>query len=279
MTSLKDHPMRTLIAPVALALTAAACASIPAPAASLADVGADARAAASAAKTAAIAAAEATRRAAGQPQFTPMGVSAAPPLLDMPTPPRASDSSAPNALWRTGSRNFFNDQRASRIGDILTVKISIDDSADLSNASSRQRKGASTVGVNHLGGLETNLGRVMPGGFDPATLVDATSDSSSSGKGSVARQEKVELTVAAVVTDILANGNLLVSGRQEVRVNAEMRELTVAGIIRPEDIASDNTIRHTQMAEARISYGGRGQLSAVQRPRLGQRLFDAISPW
>ncbi|MBU6373960.1 MAG: flagellar basal body L-ring protein FlgH [Alphaproteobacteria bacterium] len=275
-------PLRTLAAPVALALSAAACATAPPPGAVLAAAAQDARTAATTARTSAAAAAEAARRAAGQPQFTPMGVSAAPAMVDLPTPPRPTESyspSAPNALWRTGARSFFNDQRAAHVGDILTVKISIDDSADLSNESSRSRKGQSTVGVNNFGGLETIPGRVLPGGFDPTTLIDASGDSTSSGKGSVARQEKVELTVAAMVTDILPNGNFLVSGRQEVRVNAEMRELTVAGIIRPQDIAADNTIRHTEMAEARISYGGRGQISAVQRPRLGQRIADAISPW
>lgn len=272
-------PLRTLAAPMALALSAAACATAPPTAAVLAAASQDARAAAHTARTTATAAADAARRAAGQPQFTPMGVSAAPPILDVPTPRPMADSFAPNSLWRPGARSYFNDQRAAQVGDILTVKISIDDSADLSNESSRSRKGQSTVGVNNFGGLESNLGRVMPGGFDPTTLIDASGDSSSAGKGSVARQEKVELTVAAMVTDLLPNGNMIVSGRQEVRVNAEMRELTVAGIIRPEDIAGDNTIRHTQMAEARISYGGRGQISAVQRPRIGQRIADAISPW
>lgn len=272
-------PLRTLAAPMALALSAAACATAPPPAAVVAAASQDARAAAHTARTTATAAADAARRAAGQPQFTPMGVSAAPPILDVPTPRPSAESFAPNSLWRPGARSYFNDQRAAQVGDILTVKISIDDSADLSNESSRSRKGQSTVGVNNFGGLESNLGRVMPGGFDPTTLIDASGDSSSAGKGSVARQEKVELTVAAMVTDLLPNGNMIVSGRQEVRVNAEMRELTVAGIIRPEDIAGDNTIRHTQMAEARISYGGRGQISAVQRPRIGQRIADAISPW
>ena len=264
--------MRRVAAPLLLALSATACASAPNPGPALS-------AAADKAQTAALATAQAAKRAAGQPQFTPIGASAAPATLPMPMPAQQAETYAPNALWRTGARSFFNDQRAARIGDILTVKIAIDDSADLSNESERSRSGSTNVGINSIAGLETNLGRAFPGGFDPAGLIDASGESTNSGKGSVARQERVELTVAAVVADILPNGNFLVTGRQEVRVNAEMRELTVAGIIRPEDIAADNTVRHTQMAEARISYGGRGQITAVQRPRIGQRIADAISPW
>jgi flagellar L-ring protein precursor FlgH len=231
------------------------------------------------AKATAKAVADATRRAAGPPQFTPMGLSAAPPIVGIPTPQTQAFTPTANSLWRPNGRGVFRDQRASNVGDILTVKISIADSADLSNESSRARKGATKVGVTSIAGFETNFGRVMPGGFDPINIVDASGDSTASGKGSVARQEKVELTVAAMVIEVLPNGALLVSGRQEVRVNAEMRELAVAGIIRPQDITPENTILHTQMAEARISYGGRGQISAVQRPRIGQRIADAVSPW
>jgi len=264
--------MRSFGSPILIALSTVACAAAPAPQPSLAAPHVGVRATAAAV-------ADAARRAAAPPQFTPMGLSAAPPIVGLPSAPAATVAAGPNSIWRDGGRSFFKDQRAAHVGDLLTVKISIADSADLSNESSRSRQGKTTVGVNNIGGLETNFGRVTPGGFDPSTLVDASGDSSSTGKGSVARQEKVELTVAALVMEVLPNGALLVSGRQEVRVNAEMRELTVAGIIRPEDIASDNTIRHTQMAEARISYGGRGQLSAVQRPRIGQRIADALSPW
>jgi flagellar L-ring protein precursor FlgH len=133
--------------------------------------------------------------------------------------------------------------------------------------------------VNNLFGVESSAGRAFGGGFDPAALVDASGTSEQQGLGAINRTEKIALTVAATIVDILPNGNLVLTGRQEVRLNAELRELQVAGIIRPEDIAADNTIRHTQIAEARIAYGGRGQVSAVQRPRMGQRITDAISPW
>ena len=93
------------------------------------------------------------------------------------------------------------------------------------------------------------------------------------------RSEKVSLTIAAVVTDVLANGNLVIQGRQEVRTNREVRELTVAGIVRPEDISSANTIAHTQIAEARISYGGRGDISRVQSTPAAQSLVERFSPF
>jgi flagellar L-ring protein precursor FlgH len=198
----------------------------------------------------------------------------------MPTPaPVAYEAGAPNSLWRSGSRSFFNDQRASTIGDILTVSIEIDDSAQVSNSSDRSRSGSTSAGVSNFLGLEDIAGGVFGSAFDTENLVNADSSSDHSGSGSINRTEKIELTVAAVIVDQLPNGNLVIAGRQEVRINGELRELTVSGVIRPEDIASDNTIDHTQIAEARISYGGRGSISAVQRPNWGQRVADAITPW
>jgi flagellar L-ring protein precursor FlgH len=127
--------------------------------------------------------------------------------------------------------------------------------------------------------LESRLKGFLPDAVDPSSLVNAGSDSSSSGSGSVDRSETINLTIAAVVTQVMPNGNLVIQGQQEVRVNSEVRELTVSGIVRPEDISNLNTIKHTQISEARISYGGRGQLTDVQQPRWGQQFFDLIWPW
>lgn len=189
------------------------------------------------------------------------------------------EAGAPNSLWRTGSRSFFNDQRASIVGDIITVNIEIDDKAELSNSSDRSRDSSTSAGISNFFGLETGVSRFFGSSFDPENLVGAEASSSQSGSGAINREEKIELTVAAVIVDRLPNGNLVIAGRQEVRINAELRELTVSGIIRPEDVTANNTINHTQIAEARISYGGRGQLSAVQRPNWGQRIGDAVTPW
>jgi flagellar L-ring protein precursor FlgH len=226
---------------------------------------------------------DAARRALGPPQLT--GVQSPAALTGnayqgMPQPePAVYEPGAPNSLWRTGSRSFFNDQRASRIGDIITVEIEIDDSAEVSNSSNRQREGSTSVGLGNFFGLEQSLGQVFNNAFDPSSMISADSESEQRGTGAINREEKIELTVAAVIVDRLPNGNLVLAGRQEVRINGELRELTVSGIIRPEDVTASNTINHTQVAEARISYGGRGSISTVQRPQWGQRIADAISPW
>jgi flagellar L-ring protein precursor FlgH len=191
------------------------------------------------------------------------------------TPPAAG----PNSLWRAGGRSFFNDPRASRVGDIITVQINIDDQATTNNQTTATRKSSTDGGVPHMFGLENALGKILPGGYDPANMVATTSDSSNAGAGSVTRQEKINLTIAAVVTSVMPNGNLFIQGSQEVQTNAELRQLTVSGIVRPEDITSTNTIKHTQIAEARINYGGRGDISTVQKTPAGQALAQRFQPF
>ncbi|MEQ1782479.1 MAG: flagellar basal body L-ring protein FlgH, partial [Hyphomonadaceae bacterium] len=186
---------------------------------------------------------------------------------------------APNSLWRTGARSFFNDQRASKIGDILTVNIEIADSAQLKNTSARSRTSSTDTSLNAALGLEDIITKALPGTPSLSPGVDFGSTSASNGTGSVNRQETVNLVVAAVITDILPNGNMVIGGSQEVRINNELRELLVSGVIRPEDVAADNTIAHTKIAEARISYGGRGDISAVQRDKYGKLIYDQITPF
>lgn len=197
----------------------------------------------------------------------------------MPMPPQQASQASSNSLWKTGSRQFFNDPRASNVGDILTVLIQINDQAQLSNSTGRTRKSTMDGGVTNFFGLEQLPGKVLPEGFDPSTMVGASSNGAFAGQGQVARNEKVDMTVAAIVTQVLPNGNLVVAGRQEVRINNELRELLVSGIVRPQDITAANQVRHTQMAEARISYGGRGQITAYQQPPKGQQILGAISPF
>ncbi len=198
------------------------------------------------------------------------------------TTPLPAPDQAPrlaNSLWRPGAKAFFRDQRAARVGDILTVAVSIDDKADVANTTTRTRTADETLGIPNLFGLETQLGKVLPEAVAPGALLGATGAGNFAGDGAVQRNETINLTVAAMVLQVLPNGNLVIQGRQEVRVNFEVRELTVAGIVRPEDISATNTIQHTQIAEARISYGGRGQITDVQQPRYGQQLLDIIAPF
>jgi flagellar L-ring protein precursor FlgH len=219
------------------------------------------------------------------PTLSPMGHPSVPPATrDVLSIAAAARDPAPqpasaNSLWRSGARAFFNDQRASRVGDILTVLINIDDSAKTSNATTATRTSANTAGVTNFLGLETLMTKVLPKGFDPAQAINTNSSLVAGGTGGVVRQEQITLTIAAVVTSVLPNGNLEISGRQEVRTNNDTRVLTVAGIVRPEDITSANTINHTQIAEARIAYAGRGDISRIQKSPAGQSLIETFSPF
>ncbi|MBT0670580.1 flagellar basal body L-ring protein FlgH [Novosphingobium profundi] len=177
------------------------------------------------------------------------------------------------SLFRTGAGAFFNDQRASRVGDIVTIKINIADNATVNNSTTRTRDGSETGSVAALLGLEGVFGK------NPSSAVDTSTSSSTVGVGDTKRSEQINMTIAATVVGVLPNGNLQIRGRQEVRVNFELRELVVTGIIRPEDIGRDNSINHTQIADARISYGGRGQLTDAQQARWGQQIYDALFPF
>jgi flagellar L-ring protein precursor FlgH len=195
-------------------------------------------------------------------------------------PEATKDQFMSNSLWRQGARAFFKDQRANRVGDILTVVINIDDQASFNNETERRRENSEDSDVTNLFGLETQLEKkLLPESFNPAAALSLGSTSRSKGIGTVDRAEELSLTVAAIVTQVLPNGNLVIQGRQEVRVNFEVRELLIAGVVRPEDITATNQIQHTQIAEARISYGGRGQLTDVQQPRYGQQVLDILFPF
>ena len=195
-----------------------------------------------------------------------------PVQMPMPNPQPASYN--PNSLWRNGSRAFFKDQRAHQVGDILTVSVNITDKAKFANETLVSRTGSIDSGIANFFGQQKVLNTAIPG-----RLLTADGANANDGKGTVDRQEALQTNVAAVVTQVLPNGNLVVEGKQEIRVNYEMRELIVAGIVRPEDIQSDNTIDSTKIAQARIAYGGRGQITDVQQPRYGQQVFDVLLPF
>jgi flagellar L-ring protein precursor FlgH len=192
----------------------------------------------------------------------------------MPLPPTEPRGAA--SLWQPGARSFFHDPRASRIGDILTVNITVADAAKISNTTSRSRTNSEDASMANMFGLERYL---QASHMDPSSLVKMGSDTSNVGGGSVDRSETINLTLAALVTQVLPNGNMVIGGHQQVRVNGELRDLQISGIVRTEDITASNTVDLTQIAEARISYGGRGTVSDVQQPRLGSQLFDILMPW
>ena len=184
-------------------------------------------------------------------------------------------SHANNSLWQPGARSFFHDPRASHIGDVITVNVSVTDAAKLSNTTSRSRTNSDDANLTNFFGLD----KMLPSSMDPGSLVKMGSDNSNVGAGTINRSESINLTLAALVAQVLPNGNLVINGHQQVRVNNELRDLQVTGIVRTEDITSANTVDLTQIAEARISYGGQGTMSDVQQPRYGSQLFDVLMPW
>ena len=197
--------------------------------------------------------------------------------VSMPMPKPELVSYNANSLWRNGSRSFFKDQRAHQIGDLLTVTVNITDQANFANESQRDRTSKESANLNDFIGkqlLSGNAAKALNG-----AILSTDSTSQYDGKGSIQRQETLQTNIAAVVTQVLPNGNLVVEGKQEIRVNFEIRELIVAGIVRPEDIQSDNTIDSTKIAQARISYGGRGQIFDFQQPRYGQQVTDILLPF
>ncbi|WBV45561.1 flagellar basal body L-ring protein FlgH [Pseudoroseomonas cervicalis] len=181
------------------------------------------------------------------------------------------------SLWRPGARSFFRDQRARAVGDLLTVEIEIDDSAQFDNRTDLERESEQTFKLPFLFGLQGVLGRAFGGALDPA--VELGGDSTAKGNGRIRRTEKIRLQLAATVVRVLPSGNLEIAGSQEIRVNNELRELQLRGLIRPEDIRPNNRIASEKIAEARITYGGRGVASDLQRPRWGQQIMERVLPY
>jgi len=202
-------------------------------------------------------------------------------LYNLPIPEvtdrrRATDTAS---LWSSGQRSLLGDRRAHNAGDILTVVIEIDDRAEISNSSARGRSGSQSMGVPQLLGLPQLIDAQLPDGASMSEAVSMDSTSSFQGTGTVSRNERLTLRVATTIIERLPNGVVRIEGSQEVRVNNELRELIVTGYIRPEDISRRNEIAYDRIAGARISYGGRGQISQMQQPRYGQQIADAVLPF
>jgi flagellar L-ring protein FlgH len=195
--------------------------------------------------------------------------------LTMPVPPPSPPPTETASLWVPGARTFL-DQRASKVGDLITIVVNMNDAANWQNNSTGSRTSSELAGMTNLFGLENQLARIPT---NPKSPINLNSNNANTGTGQIQRNETVTLTLAGVVTQVLPNGNLVVVARQQFRVNSELRVLTAGGVIRRDDIASDNTIQLARMAEARISYGGRGQLTDVQTPRWGQQVMDAVLPF
>jgi len=198
-----------------------------------------------------------------EPALSPVGSgisngTAAP--YSYPEPPAAPVKKF--SLWDDRQSRLFTDPRALREGDILTVNIKLNDKANFKNQNDRSRTAGRKLGYDVNVGWEG----ASTSGKGEAGLSSSTE---TNADGEIKRSENLELNVAAVVTEVLPNGNLLIKGSQEVRVNAELRVLTIAGMVRPSDIGAENT----------ISYGGRGRVSEVQQPAYGQQILDQVLPF
>jgi flagellar L-ring protein precursor FlgH len=180
-----------------------------------------------------------------------------------------------NSLWQPGSQSFFHDPRAMHVGDVITVNVSVADTAKMQNTTSRSRTNSENANLTNFFGLE----KVVTPAFDPTSVVKMGSDNSNVGAGSIQRAESISMTLAALVAQVLPNGNLVIDGHQQVRVNNELRDMRLSGIVRREDITQDNTVNLSQIAEARVIYGGLGTMSDVQQPRYGSQLLDILMPW
>lgn len=216
------------------------------------------------------------------PDFSPLEGSYQHHAMYSSPMPEYADPDGPteaSSLWTAGSGSLFGDRRAGHRGDILTVVIQIDDKAEISNSSGRSRSGSQSMGVPSLLGIPQRLNEKLPDGASMDKAIETNSDSKFAGQGSVQRNEKLTLRVAATVVEELPNGVLRIEGQQEVRVNFELRELIVTGYVRPADISRQNEITYDRIAGARIAYGGRGQITDVQQPRYGQQVADIVLPF
>ena len=197
----------------------------------------------------------------------------------LPDDVAAAAPSDASSLWTGGTESLFGDRRAAGRGDILTVVIEIDDSASISNTTGRNRNGAQKSGLPELFGIPQRIDENLPEGASMAEAYETKSSSTFKGSGSVSRKEQLTLRIAATVVEELPNGVLRIEGQQEVRVNNELRELIVTGFVRPIDVSRDNEITYDKIAGARVSYGGRGQISDMQQPTYGQQVADIVLPF
>ncbi len=207
-----------------------------------------------------------------EPIFSPVGAGLTPEETSaiqgahgLPQPPSA-----------TYPPSLYIEPRITHVGDIVTVIIAINDKATLGNSTGRSQTTKDGLAIDY----GFNNGSAASSSKQPAKILgDLSSSSATQGQGNIDRSEQIQVSVAAVVTRVLPNGNLVISGSQEVRVNYELRQLTVAGIVRPSDVSLNNTISYDHIAEARVSYGGRGRESDFQQPSWGQQIYDAVRPF
>ena len=199
--------------------------------------------------------------------------------ISMPIPYPEPERQNVNSLWQTGSRAFFKDQRANRVGDVITILVEIDDKAKIDSNTKFDREATHKSALTNLFGMESKFKTFLPKTVDPTQLTNTSSNIKNTGRGLFDRKDTLSLKIGATIIQVLPNGNLVIQGRQEVLFEKQLRIIDVRGVIRREDIASDNTVPYSKIAEARIAYGGRGDVTDVSTVPWGQQVLNKIMPW
>lgn len=209
-----------------------------------------------------------------QPQLSPVGISAADSLTTASVVEAFGEETTDNepSTWIGGKADLFRDSRPRSKGDLITVNIAMNDSANINNTTAKARKSANSAGTD----FDIGLFNFLAQGQGEAKI---NGNSTASGQGSVVRSEKLKLQLTSVIRRVLPNGYFVIEGTQQVMVNNEMRDVRVAGIVNPIDIASDNSVDYHKIAEARVQYGGTGVVSSAQKPAWGVQLWDKITPF
>lgn len=200
---------------------------------------------------------------------------------EIPKPIKSQPSLAEQAsIWSDNSPSgwLFSDRKASRVNDVVTIKVVESATAEGKAATKLSKKNEVEAGITGLVGLEDILARYNPT-MELGTMLGAKTDSNFAGSGETERSGKLIATITAVVTDVLSNGNLVIEGRKEIRVNDETQILIVTGIVRPDDISADNSILSSRIAQTKLSFEGKGVASRRQRPGWLSRFIDAVWPF
>ncbi|MGD0231316.1 MAG: flagellar basal body L-ring protein FlgH [Syntrophorhabdales bacterium] len=190
-----------------------------------------------------------------------------------PAPPEAKNGS----IWRGGLTTMFSDQRARGVGDIITVNIAEVSQASEAATTDTTRKSQTVAGLSNFFGLENHA--IGPW-KNSATLINANAPNNDfSGAGATTRTGSLSATITARVMEVMPNGNFVIEGKRELRINNEKKEILLQGIVRPRDIAFNNTISSTQIADAKVIFTGIGVVAEKQRPGWAARLFDFVWPF
>lgn len=192
--------------------------------------------------------------------------------------PRAAADYSNGSIWQAASGSVTDDLKARRRGDIITIVISETASASKEAKTGTSRDSTMSAGIPNLLGLENS--NFMKNNFsDLAKIINASNSSKFSGSGSTSRQENLKATITARVIDVQSNGNLMIEGRRNIKVNEEDQIIVLEGTVRPRDIAPDNTVNSIYVADARINYSGRGIISDRQSPGWLMNILDKIWPF